>query len=100
MEFIEYDTDWNSEAYNTVAGQNSNNTVRITNEFMQSVDYENVYITGDVTPEWTAASSAPGAPRRMALRRHGASPLRWLERVGVLSQVSPWGSTRRPIWPP
>ena len=32
-----YDTDWNSEAYTTVAGQNSNNSVRVTNEFMQAV---------------------------------------------------------------
>ncbi len=32
-----YDEDWNSEAYATVAGQNSNNSVRVTNEFMQAV---------------------------------------------------------------
>ncbi|GAB6053583.1 vitamin B12-dependent ribonucleotide reductase [Magnetospira thiophila] len=31
------DTDWDSEAYATVSGQNSNNTVRITNEFLQKV---------------------------------------------------------------
>ena len=30
----EYDTDWQSEAYTTVSGQNSNNTVRISDEFM------------------------------------------------------------------
>jgi len=34
----EYDTDWNSKAYNTVSGQNSNNSVRITNEFMHAVE--------------------------------------------------------------
>ena len=33
----EYDTDWNSKAYFTVSGQNSNNSVRVTNEFMQAV---------------------------------------------------------------
>ncbi len=33
----EYDTDWNSKAYFTVSGQNSNNTVRIDNAFMQAV---------------------------------------------------------------
>ena len=43
MEFIEYDTDWNSEAYNTVAGQNSNNTVRITNDFMQAVINDSIW---------------------------------------------------------
>jgi ribonucleoside-diphosphate reductase alpha chain len=37
IDFKEYDTDWNSEAYQTVSGQNSNNSVRITNEFMQAV---------------------------------------------------------------
>jgi ribonucleoside-diphosphate reductase alpha chain len=29
IEFEEYDTDWDSEAYGTVAGQNSNNSVRV-----------------------------------------------------------------------
>ncbi|MFN3705476.1 MAG: vitamin B12-dependent ribonucleotide reductase [Thermoflexales bacterium] len=37
LEFPEYDTDWNSEAYATVSGQNSNNSVRVTNAFMQAV---------------------------------------------------------------
>ncbi len=37
VEFPEYDTDWNSEAYTTVSGQNSNNSVRVTNGFMQAV---------------------------------------------------------------
>ncbi|MBK7981656.1 MAG: vitamin B12-dependent ribonucleotide reductase [Ignavibacteriae bacterium] len=37
IEFPEYDTDWNSEAYATVSGQNSNNSVRVTNEFMNAV---------------------------------------------------------------
>ncbi|MCE9529876.1 MAG: vitamin B12-dependent ribonucleotide reductase, partial [Planctomycetes bacterium] len=34
----EYDTDWNSKAYYTVSGQNSNNTVRIDNSFMKAID--------------------------------------------------------------
>lgn len=37
IEFPVYNTDWNSEAYATVSGQNSNNSVRVTNEFMQAV---------------------------------------------------------------
>jgi len=37
IEFPEYTTDWNSEAYATVSGQNSNNSVRVTNSFMQAV---------------------------------------------------------------
>jgi ribonucleoside-diphosphate reductase alpha chain len=37
LEFDTYDTDWNSEAYMTVSGQNSNNSVRVPNAFMQAV---------------------------------------------------------------
>jgi ribonucleoside-diphosphate reductase alpha chain len=37
IEFPEYDTDWDSEAYLTVSGQNSNNSVRVTNEFLEAV---------------------------------------------------------------
>ncbi|MCC5905771.1 MAG: vitamin B12-dependent ribonucleotide reductase [Balneolaceae bacterium] len=37
IEFDTYDTDWNSEAYLTVSGQNSNNSVRIPNSFMKAV---------------------------------------------------------------
>jgi ribonucleoside-diphosphate reductase alpha chain len=33
-----YDTDWNSAAYATVSGQNSNNSVRVPNEFMKAVE--------------------------------------------------------------
>ena len=32
-----YDTDWDSEAYRTVSGQNANNTVRVTDAFMNAV---------------------------------------------------------------
>ncbi len=38
IKFQEYDTDWNSEAYATVSGQNSNNSVRVTNAFMNAVE--------------------------------------------------------------
>ena len=38
LEVEEYDTDWNSKAYYTVSGQNSNNSVRITNDFMKAVE--------------------------------------------------------------
>jgi len=37
IEFRTYDTDWDSEAYSSVAGQNSNNTVRVTDDFLQAV---------------------------------------------------------------
>lgn len=35
--FEEMTTDWQSKAYQTVSGQNSNNSVRVTNEFMDAV---------------------------------------------------------------
>src|SRR6201994_1480074 len=38
IDFPVYDTDWDSEAYLTVSGQNSNNTVRVTDEFLKSVE--------------------------------------------------------------
>ncbi|AWK86443.1 vitamin B12-dependent ribonucleotide reductase [Azospirillum thermophilum] len=37
IEFKTYNTDWDSEAYLTVAGQNSNNSVRVSNDFVQAV---------------------------------------------------------------
>lgn len=37
LEFDTYDTDWDSEAYGTVSGQNSNNSVRVPNAFMKAV---------------------------------------------------------------
>ncbi|HET8920406.1 MAG TPA: vitamin B12-dependent ribonucleotide reductase [Xanthobacteraceae bacterium] len=38
LHFPIYDTDWDSEAYLTVSGQNSNNTVRVTDEFLKAVE--------------------------------------------------------------
>ncbi len=37
LDFRAYDTDWDSEAYLTVSGQNSNNSVRVTDAFLQAV---------------------------------------------------------------
>src|SRR5262244_2445452 len=38
LSFPIFDTDWDSEAYLTVSGQNSNNTVRVTDEFLKAVE--------------------------------------------------------------
>ena len=38
IKFQTYDTDWDSEAYLTVSGQNSNNSIRVTNEFLNCVE--------------------------------------------------------------
>ncbi|MCU0901907.1 MAG: vitamin B12-dependent ribonucleotide reductase, partial [Cypionkella sp.] len=37
IEFPTYDVDWDSEAYVTVSGQNSNNSVRVTDAFLKAV---------------------------------------------------------------
>ena len=37
IDFPTYDTDWDSEAYLTVSGQNSNNSVRVTDGFLKAV---------------------------------------------------------------
>ena len=51
IQFKTYDTDWDSEAYLTVSGQNSNNSVRVTNDFLRQVE------TGD---EWTLTRRTDG----------------------------------------
>jgi ribonucleoside-diphosphate reductase alpha chain len=38
IEFPLFDTDWEGEAYRTVSGQNSNNTVRVTDDFLNAVE--------------------------------------------------------------
>ncbi len=38
IDFEEYDTGWDSEAYATVSGQNSNNSVRLSNAFLRAVE--------------------------------------------------------------
>ena len=38
IHFPTYDTDWDSEAYNSVSGQNSNNSIRVTDAFLKAVE--------------------------------------------------------------
>jgi len=47
-----YASDFNGEAYHTVSGQNSNNSVRMTDEFMQAVDED---------AEWHTRNRTDGA---------------------------------------
>ncbi len=53
IEFPIFDLDWDSEAYLTVSGQNSNNSVRVTDEFLRAVEEDKTWelkwrITGKV----------------------------------------------------
>ncbi len=43
INFPTYDTDWDSEAYLTVAGQNSNNSVRVTDGFLNAVQADGTW---------------------------------------------------------
>jgi len=52
IEFDIYDTDWDSEAYLTVSGQNSNNSVSIKDDFLRAVEedgnWDLVYRSGGI----------------------------------------------------
>lgn len=49
LNFEEYDTHYESEAYQTVGGQNSNNSVRVTNEFMKAVQNDEMWVLRERT---------------------------------------------------
>jgi ribonucleoside-diphosphate reductase alpha chain len=71
--FDTYDTDWDSEAYLTVSGQNSNNTVRVTDEFLRAVEND---------AEWALTSRLNGKP-------HKVMPARDLwEKIGYAAWAS------------
>nr|MBX2806072.1 vitamin B12-dependent ribonucleotide reductase [Hyphomicrobiales bacterium] len=51
IEFPTYDADWEGEAYRSVSGQNSNNTVRLDDRFLQAVENDD---------DWTLTSRTNG----------------------------------------
>ena len=62
LEFQVLDTDWQGEAYMTVSGQNSNNSVRVPNSFMDAVNSE-----GDWSLFWRTEKEAAAAEGRNPL---------------------------------
>ena len=54
LDFEEYNSNYESEAYQTVGGQNSNNTVRMTNEFMKAVENDDIWELRERTTGKTA----------------------------------------------
>ncbi len=66
IEFEEYDTNWTSEAYQTVSGQNSNNSVRLNNEFLRAVENdEEWHLTARTTGKVTKTVKARDLWRRV-----------------------------------
>ncbi|GAA4524010.1 vitamin B12-dependent ribonucleotide reductase [Chelativorans composti] len=60
IEFDTYDIDWDSEAYLTVSGQNSNNSVSIKDDFLRAVEND-----GD----WTLIRRTDGKPAKTVKAR-------------------------------
>ena len=61
IDFRVYDTDWDSEAYLTVSGQNSNNTVRVTDDFLRAVEND---------ADWTLTNRLNGNAAKTLPARH------------------------------
>jgi ribonucleoside-diphosphate reductase alpha chain len=60
IDFRTYDTDWDSDAYLTVSGQNSNNSVRVTNDFIKAVQENG---------EWTLIRRTDGKTHKVLKAR-------------------------------
>ncbi|EYD77892.1 Ribonucleotide reductase of class II (coenzyme B12-dependent) [Rubellimicrobium mesophilum DSM 19309] len=66
IEFPTYDTDWDSEAYASVSGQNSNNSIRVTDSFLRAVEADGDWNLIDDAA--TARSRAPSRPATSGTR--------------------------------
>ncbi|MEM7172066.1 MAG: vitamin B12-dependent ribonucleotide reductase [Pseudomonadota bacterium] len=54
IDFATYDTDWDSDAYLTVSGQNSNNSIRIPNSFIEAMQRDDDWALTNRTDGQTA----------------------------------------------
>ena len=71
IDFPTYDTDWDSEAYLTVSGQNSNNSVRVTDDFLHAVENDGDW---NLTYRARTARSPKTRRRRANCGRRSATP--------------------------
>ena len=55
LDMPEFDTDWDGKAYGTVSGQNSNNSIRIPNDFFEALERDG---------EWTLTRRIDGKPAK------------------------------------
>ncbi len=60
IEFPTYNTDWDSDAYLTVSGQNSNNSVRVTDAFLKAVEED---------ADWALINRIDGKPAKTVRAR-------------------------------
>ncbi|MGB6326184.1 MAG: vitamin B12-dependent ribonucleotide reductase, partial [Methylocella sp.] len=60
IDFETFTADWDSEAYLTVSGQNSNNSVRVNDEFLRAVDENR---------DWTLTQRLDGKPHKVMKAR-------------------------------
>jgi len=76
IEFPTFDTDWESEAYASVSGQNANNSVRVTDDFLRAVAADRDWtLTARTTGKAVKTVSASGLWDRIAEAAwHSADP--------------------------
>lgn len=74
IEFDTYDTDWDSEAYLTVSGQNSNNTVRVTDDFSAPSNRTKTGRSGAVSPARRRRRCPRASSGTASAMPHGRAP--------------------------
>ncbi|MBM4374233.1 MAG: vitamin B12-dependent ribonucleotide reductase [Deltaproteobacteria bacterium] len=82
-----YSSDFNGEAYHTVSGQNSNNSIRVNDEFMRAA----TLASGGATPPAPTGATAPNDVWHTRARTSG-------EVIGTYSAKSLWRMVAEAAW--
>jgi ribonucleoside-diphosphate reductase alpha chain len=82
-----YPADFNGEAYHTISGQNSNNSVRVSDDFMRAATLS----SGGATPPAPSASGAPSDAWHTTARTTG-------DRIGTYSAAQLWRMVAEAAW--